>query len=397
MELAFDLLGALPLELSSHCLDQLSCRERHAVVPLVSKRWHELAYSPALLRQLDVELLSTDVLPALRLLSAGLLRRAAGHADSLRLSLDASCTSQPGAPLPEDAATVAVTAAAAADAATEEGVNALTLDGAPLALEEAARLPAGLTKLHLGGVEDPGIIDKVAEATALRSLSLARMEHSAEQLAQLASLGACLQRLAVSWCGHLPAPATLARLRQLQALHIDHTPRRGQAQELCAELQASLEPLTQLTHLVCAHVRAAASMLPALAELGELQSFGWHGPAPTASPALPAGPWMASLRTVAVPAEVAAASLPVLAGATKLEELGLSRFAPSGCAKQYGILRTAAAHPSLRRVCLHLKDAPLAVGWFDAAVEAQRRKPSLRIERSNSIAKTLAGHDVEAA
>lgn len=127
-----------------------------------------------------------------------------------------------------------------------------------------------------------------------------------------------------------------------------------------------------------------------------LRPCRWHGPAPTASPALPDGPWVRSLRTVAVPAEVAAASLPLLAGATRLEGLGLSRFAAGGCARQYGILRTAAAHPTLRRVCLHLRDAPLAVGWFDAAVEAQRRKPGLSIERSNSIAEALAGHEVEA-
>lgn len=77
----------------------------------------------------------------------------------------------------------------------------------------------------------------MAEATALRSLSLARMEHSAEELSRLSGLGPGLQRLAVSWCSHLPAPATLAQLSGLRALHIDHTPRRGHAQEVCAELQ----------------------------------------------------------------------------------------------------------------------------------------------------------------
>lgn len=40
-------------------------------------------------------------------------------------------------------------------------------------------------------------------------------------------------------------------------------------------MQAALEPLTQLTHLVCSPLRALASMPPAIAELAELQSFGW--------------------------------------------------------------------------------------------------------------------------
>lgn len=153
-------------------------------------------------------------------------------------------------------------------------------------------------------------------------------------------------------CGNLPAPATLAQLPQLQALHLDHTPRWGDSREVGAELQvgrgtgreggpagtrlvcaqavltwalqhtcrnarettasnlqgaqgvlvgcalassisahpstaavppqipatfgqAALEPLTQLTHLVCAHLRALPAMPPALAQLAELQSFGW--------------------------------------------------------------------------------------------------------------------------
>lgn len=78
---------------------------------------------------------------------------------------------------------------------------------------------------------------QVAEATALRSLSFSLLEQSAEELSVLASLGPSLQRLSVAWCRHLPAPDTLSQLVQLRALHICQTPRRGQAQEVCTELQ----------------------------------------------------------------------------------------------------------------------------------------------------------------
>lgn len=204
-------------------------------MPLVSKRWRDLTHSPALLRQLAIELRKTNALPALlRSLSAGLLRRAAGHVASLRLALDASCTYQTGvATTPGTAVFEEVAPSAGAGAEAEDGLHAvqaglacclaacdapgprslsslvldldylplcladpwatgalrnlrqlsvrtfgaplsvsaplhtldrlaeLSLDGAPLALGEAARLPAGLTRLHLAGVQDAGVFGKV--------------------------------------------------------------------------------------------------------------------------------------------------------------------------------------------------------------------------------------------
>lgn len=204
------------------------------MVPLVSKRWRDLARSPALLRQLVIELRSEDALPALHSLSAGLLRRAAGHTESLHLAVDGPHDCAPGPSLFDaSAADAAAQAAAEGDAMVDEGASAaldalagclaalagpgprslshlvletgylpfslaepwataalrnvrrlcirspgaalcvsaplqalgslveLSLEGAPLALGRAVRLPAGLTKLHLGGAEGADILGKV--------------------------------------------------------------------------------------------------------------------------------------------------------------------------------------------------------------------------------------------
>lgn len=133
-------------------------------------------------------------------------------------------------------------------------------------------------------------------------------------------------------------------------------------------------------------MRAVDAFPPALAGLARLRSFGWSGPAPGARKPLPDGPWLASLRVLAVPADVAAASAAQLAAATQLRDLGLSRFAPGGgTPDQFSPLRAAARHPCLARVCLHLRDHTLSTALFDAALEAQRCRPGLAIERSNAV------------
>ncbi len=220
---------------------------RHAVVPFVSKRWRDLAYSPALLRQLAIQLNTTDVLSTLDSLLAGLLRRAAGQTKSLQLALDASLACLPSAPFTDAATTAAVSRAAECDLVVKDGEAAvhaalsrclgsfactgphslsrlalelryvplhlddpwatavlrnvrqlslrvhgaplcvpaplhalgslaeLSLEGAPLVLEGTVRLPAGLTKLHMGGVEDANILGKVG---AVGATPLAKSELS---------------------------------------------------------------------------------------------------------------------------------------------------------------------------------------------------------------------------
>jgi hypothetical protein len=97
---------------------------------------------------------------------------------------------------------------------------------------------------------------------------------------------------------------------------------------------------------------------------------------------LPAGPWLGSLRRLALPAHLLANSLPLLKAAPRLEHLAVTvpgqHGEPTLC-----ILRSAVRWPSLRQLSLgiprHINQTSLPAVLFPAALEAQHRRPSLSI------------------
>ena len=205
-------------------------------------------------------------------------------------------------------------------------------------------------------------------------------------------------------------PACLPQLPQLRALCLDDSP-RGVARlagveaaqaELCSMVQQLVEAAAdgqQLTHLVldCTH------QLPAeVAALPHLQALFWMGG--SAATQLPAsGPYLTSLRRLALASRVAASNTARLSAMPKLEALavfGPGSNCPKDVATELGIMQWAAQQPQpgLRRLGVSFNNANFRPGswaWsqYGEALQAElarmRLPPWLRVELSSALLSEL--------
>ncbi|PSC76503.1 leucine rich repeat isoform A [Micractinium conductrix] len=259
-----------------------------------------------------------------------------------------------------------------------------------LTVAAAATLPASLTRLHLGELQGVVLPPQIGRLTRLHSLSISAASIAGSGYDVLRALPS-LQRLALLSNRYLPA--SLSRLTQLQALHLEQTPM--QADSTLAAWDEALSPLTQLTHLeMCPfpHKREVMLHLPAaLTRLCRLQRFAYHGcqfhgSKEFADLMLPGGAWLAGLRCLWLPAAIFKASWHLLEATPRLEVLGVCCTEDAGSIDDVDLpldgeaaraaLRCAAAHPAVRRLCLEV--AVCQAQAFGAAT-AQRRSRVVRV------------------
>ena len=238
--------------------------------------------------------------------------------------------------------------------------------------------------------------------TQLRSLGLSRVYSTSPddylQLQQLTQL----ERLSLANCTHLPA--CLSALNTLRVLRLDDTPHgwygRGNAH---SALGCALRQLSLLTHLALRNVDCLGLGLPAeLGSLACLHSFCWlqqheeeGGPALSCG-ALPAGPWLASLRRAALSSITAAANLQLLSAGQRLEALVVvdtlgTDSARSRYERHPAIAAWANQHPTLRRLGICASELP----WLAEKTPAWRQlctrvahlgiRPSLSIESGTAL------------
>ncbi|PSC76502.1 leucine rich repeat isoform B [Micractinium conductrix] len=278
-----------------------------------------------------------------------------------------------------------------------------------LTVAAAATLPASLTRLHLGELQGVVLPPQIGRLTRLHSLSISAASIAGSGYDVLRALPS-LQRLALLSNRYLPA--SLSRLTQLQALHLEQTPM--QADSTLAAWDEALSPLTQLTHLeMCPfpHKREVMLHLPAaLTRLCRLQRFAYHGcqfhgSKEFADLMLPGGAWLAGLRCLWLPAAIFKASWHLLEATPRLEVLGVCCTEDAGSIDDVDLpldgeaaraaLRCAAAHPAVRRLCLEVGEGrgsvspAAACALFDGTLAALRRKPALAVERGRGVLEGL--------
>jgi hypothetical protein len=186
-----------------------------------------------------------------------------------------------------------------------------------------------------------------------------------------------LERLSFTSCPHLPACAS--DFVALRALNVSDMPLPGW--QLDWGLEPALQQLPQLTHLVLRNCWLGPDGLPAsLGGLAQLQRFcwtpDWAGDS-TTNLALPPGPWLASLRQLALDIKIASLNLARVSQATQLQDLVLDRCKNSNAAGGDNVQRAArfsavaawaAHHPSLRRFGLcdaRLVEQGCAPAWTE--------------------------------
>ncbi len=130
--------------------------------------------------------------------------------------------------------------------------------------------------------------------------------------------------------------------------------------EARAAIDAALRALPQLTTL---YLRLPPPLPPAVTGLAQLQHFGWVLFSTQQFDILPGGPWLASLRKLALVGSVPASRLEALQAATQLEHLGLDRMWPATAVPSEPVrllvlsgttrlLQWASQHPTLHQLQL---------------------------------------------
>ena len=123
--------------------------------------------------------------------------------------------------------------------------------------------------------------------------------------------------------------------------------------EARAAIDAALRALPQLTTL---YLRLSPPLPPAVTALARLRRFGWVLFRALQFDILPAGPWLASLRRLALVGAVPVDRLQALQAATQLEHLGLDRMLPAGApdvpSEPASLLQFASHHPTLHQLQL---------------------------------------------
>lgn len=196
-----------------------------------------------------------------------------------------------------------------------------------------------------------------------------------------------LERLCLAECRHLPD--CLAQLPRLSALRLHDTPFGCDEDTQAAALALALPPLaSQLTHLALSSIWRLPSTV---SELTHLECLYWVERS-SPEPCLPPGPWLASLRQLAVSTHTAAASLDVLAGATQLDSLAIMSTGDE--AADLRVAAWAGRHTSLCVLALSLHDFPLetqlrvnaaALGRLEAGLVRLQLPPQVRVLRGNAL------------
>lgn len=170
-------------------------------------------------------------------------------------------------------------------------------------------------------------------------------------------------------------------------------------------VEAALRPLaSQLTHLALSEYMSFEPFPEYLSEFACLQSLCWDDALLPCVGPLPLGPWLRSLRQVALPAVVAAASLGVLAAATRLEALALfDCLGVGGVAAALEVAAWAAQQQGLRTlelwsVGLQTRSFPAHVPkeiWreltdLDAGLARLQLPPTLKVMRGNELCQALS-------
>ncbi|KAL4420799.1 hypothetical protein ABPG75_010455 [Micractinium tetrahymenae] len=266
---------------------------------------------------------------------------------------------------------------------------------------------------------------ELAALPRLHSLSLQGLRLPAQGYAPLARLPA-LRRLRLGRCRCHPSPACLAQLSTLEELHLEggsppatalsqfgshpHGPddepdwRKAASRQLAQTLAhlpamgGSLRRLVLTGHL---SGLSAADLAP-LAELCGLASLCiWQeAAAPSSSDrsnsgeeaasvaALPGGAWLSGLCQLAAPAQCLAGCQGFMRGASRLEGLAMQGCSAADAAWLADLLRWAAAHPVLRRLCLDLPASPeqlAAQGGSQAAGVGLLGRPGM-VKRGDALA-----------
>lgn len=182
----------------------------------------------------------------------------------------------------------------------------------------------------------------------------------------------------------MPGSHTFEVLAGLTTLQLYNTPESATAQGWKAAVTAALRRLPQLRQLelVGFHGQPAALPARALASLGQLTALSCRMPW-TPRPKLPShGPWLASLRRIAVAPNVEAASPRMLAACSQLERLAVAGEWPGALALTLENLalvpRCALVDlPTLRHLTLGCCGREEAAGWRGTLVILQIMRPAL--------------------
>ncbi|PRW58888.1 adenylate cyclase regulatory [Chlorella sorokiniana] len=398
-------LADLPDDLLVACFAQLEDPlERHRLLPLVSTRWRRLADEPHLLRNLKFNWDGATLLSRLASFRRWLERSGGGAAvRSLRLEAspyyedgrgkqysaaemeqlhrDLLCALAACSGLQELVARILVHNTLPAidigrlaaslpslrllhlsvlntQLAVDEPLGALSqlcdlrLNGGPVLLQPgwtvsgcAATLTSTLTRLHLGRFDTEALPAQVTALSRLAHLMVSLPDCSQAGLAPLRCLTA-LTALELEDCKNLPSSAVFCQLNNLQSLSIRYLWPNVDSR-LAPEANAALQALPQLTAL---HMQYTHVLPPAVAGLAQLQRLAWDPVYLLAEEALPAGPWLASLRKAVLPGAGVLASMSVLQAAGQLEHLGVVRVDPQMQDEVLPLVHFASRHLPLRRL-----------------------------------------------
>lgn len=198
-------------------------------------------------------------------------------------------------------------------------------------------------------------------------------------------------------------PSCLGELHALRALHLYCTPAHFSDLMLGSEddpttgeawqaLNAALGRLHLDTLILHSLEDYCSSVPPAVGQMAGLRRF-FYGHCTPPDTRLPAGPWLASVRQLGVPVECLADSTELLPQMRQLEdlevtmdlcewkpEIGVLAHCAAAVCRSAPALRDVARHPSLRRLCPHIRGPAVPFRVSQALVEAQAANPSLLID-----------------
>ncbi|KAL4448253.1 hypothetical protein ABPG75_005472 [Micractinium tetrahymenae] len=245
----------------------------------------------------------------------------------------------------------------------------------------AVRLPPSLTRLRIEDASTQELPLQLTRLSALRPLDLLSAPYSAASLDPLSKLGS-LEHL---FLDGVAAPPCLPRLTQLHTLAVVTE----------SGVEDVLAAVPCLTGLTCLQLAEVASFPHAVASLPRLQRLClWSQDGTVADPAVPAGPWLQSIKWFGAPWAFLEAGTATLAAAQQLEYLSAFTMphAGIGAAVQHwaAFWELAAMHPSLRCLgidthCSDDLDAELAtpsVALLDALFHLKHRRPGLQLRRT---------------
>ena len=181
----------------------------------------------------------------------------------------------------------------------------------------------------------------------------------------------------------MPSSATFGALTGLTTLRLSNTPEGLDPGHWRAAVAAALRRVPQLRLLQLVYIEEPDELLlAALANLGQLRAFSCTMPC-ACRQGLPAnGPWLASLRRLALPAEAALASQRMLAACSRLEWLGIAGEWPGALVltpQNLALVQRCVDFPSMRHIMLSCCASEEAAGWREPLVALQLIRPHLSI------------------